>query len=38
MVTKVQDLIDKLDTAKNSNYLNTIAGTVQTSLTNFLTG
>lgn len=38
MVTKVDDLINKLDTASKSNYLNTIAGTVQTSLTNFLTG
>ena len=38
MVSKVQSLIDTLDSAKDSNYLNTIAGTVQTSLTNFLTG
>lgn len=38
MVTKVDDLINKLDTASKSNYLNTIAGTVQTSLTNFITG
>lgn len=36
MVSKVQDLIDKLDTSSKSNYINTIAGTVQTSLTNFL--
>lgn len=34
----MNDIIDKLDSAAKSNYINTIAGTVQTSLTNFLTG
>lgn len=38
MVTKVDDLINKLDTASKSKYINTIAGNIQTSLTNFMTG
>lgn len=33
----MDDIISKLDTASKSKYLNTIAGTVQTSLTNFIT-
>ena len=37
-VTKLDDIISKLDSASKSSYLNTIAGTVQTSLSNFLTG
>lgn len=35
MVAKVQDLIDKIANSKDSKYINTVAGNVQTSLSNF---
>lgn len=37
MVGKVQSIIDTIGNAEKSKYLNTVAGTVQSSLTNFLT-
>ncbi len=37
MVAKVQSIIDTISKSKNSKYVNTIAGNVQTSLSNFLT-
>lgn len=38
MVLKMDDLISKLDSSSKSKYLNTISGTVQRSLSNFITG